>query len=573
LRSLITVAQSEIIQTNRRGTPGIYDISYSSNCDAGDGRGRDVKTAASNKDVIFWSGHGGPGGWGWVLDDFIGACGSNNLYIGGSADPFIIPINFGGKSPVVFTGSCLTGNYEVERGCSIAKAFLRHGAAVYVGATEVSPISIDPVCWDRFFRIWPYSRGYPFSVGEGIRIIKDWALKYQGNWGQYWSLEYNLYGDPKFTLPYFSSKCISDDDSIITTNYYAEVPPSTLEIEVPDYEVNTIGRFDYVEIPGGDILLEEDGRPRVPYYITSVDFPSDYRIQDVSLKERSGLMTASDLELPVVSQTADILVPMEMEEGWYPEIDYTWRVLENDNGTTTLVVSIYPFYYNSDTFQIKFYKNYKFDIEYIQSDISISALYTDKECYNPGDEVIIHMWLNNPGEMRDIVTSLAVKKYGPIDYVDGLSLRTLKNVNGVSSSTVIWETIGVEKGSYYLEAVISDNYGNILDRKILDLCLSFGDVTVELVTGGFGVSADVRNNGTENETDIHWSTSVDGKIVIFDGYKEGIIPVLLADESSKVKSGFIFGFGDAMITVYAGGSLKELSCFLIGPFVISLKEF
>jgi hypothetical protein len=182
------------------------------------------------------------------------------------------------------------------------------------------------------------------------------------------------------------------------------------------------------------------------------------------------------------------------------------------------------------------------------------------------------MWLNNSGETQDVVTSLAIKKYGLIDYVEGLSLRTLKNLNGICSSTAIWDSHGVEKGSYYLEAVISDDSGNILDRKILDLCLSFGDVNVELVTGGFGISADIRNNGNENDTNVHWSISFDGKFVILDGYKEGIIPVLLADESKRVKSGFIFGFGDSTITIYAGGTLKELNCFLIGPFVISLEE-
>ena len=46
-------------------------------------------------------------------------------------------------------------------------------------------------------------------------------------------------------------------------------PPSVLKVVVPDYQADTIGGLDSVDIPGGHILVV-DGKPRVPYYSVSL---------------------------------------------------------------------------------------------------------------------------------------------------------------------------------------------------------------------------------------------------------------------------------------------------------------
>jgi len=241
-------------------------------------------------------------------------------------------------------------------------------------------------------------------------------------------------------------------------------PPSSAEISIPDYTVTTKGGLDYVDIPGGEVLLTEEGRPRVPYYTTSIDYPESYKVQDVTLKERSGLETASGLNLPVVILSPSPELPIEMKKGWYPEEDYNWRVWENPDGSTTLVIMMYPFYYNPETTDVKFYRNYRFDIEYTFSDVTIRALSTDKDVYEPGDEVTLDMRLNNSGETQDVVVSIIIKQYGSDEIVDGLPLRSLKNVVGDASLTTEWDSNGAETGYYYAEAILTDTGGNMLDK-------------------------------------------------------------------------------------------------------------
>jgi hypothetical protein len=71
-----------------------------------------------------------------------------------------------------------------------------------------------------------------------------------------------------------------------------------LEINLPDYTVNTLDSVDCVEIPGGSMLMEK-GLPQVSTYITMVPYPAGYQIQNVELAAYSGLITAFGLNLPV----------------------------------------------------------------------------------------------------------------------------------------------------------------------------------------------------------------------------------------------------------------------------------
>jgi len=245
---------------------------------------------------------------------------------------------------------------------------------------------------------------------------------------------------------------------------YAAEPPSSLEISIPDYTVTTVGALDYVDIPSGEILLAEEGRPRVPYYATSINYPKGYQVQDVILEERSGLETEEGLRLSVVVLSSNLTSLPEMEKGWYPEEDYNWRVWENPNGSTTLIIKIYPFYYDPETTDVKFYKNYRFDIEYIISNVEITALSTDKDVYEPGDEVTLDMCLNNSGETQDIVVSSVIRQHGRGEIIEGLPIRSLKDFVGEGSYSAVWSIGDAETGYYYAEAILTDTSGNVLDK-------------------------------------------------------------------------------------------------------------
>jgi len=240
--------------------------------------------------------------------------------------------------------------------------------------------------------------------------------------------------------------------------------PASLEVIIPDYTVTTTGNVDYVEIPGGQILVEEEGRPTVPYYTKSVNYPEGYRIQNVILKEKSGLVMTTGLRLPVVVLNQYPESPVEMEAGWYPEEEYEWRLWENLDGSTTLMINLYPFYYDPETTNVRFYKNYSFDVEYVISDMKIAALYMGKDTYAPGEQVTIDITLNNRGEEQDVIVSTLIKQYGSDVTIAGLPLIPLQELAGNASLTVEWDSSGTQEGYYYAEVTLSDTTG-MLDKE------------------------------------------------------------------------------------------------------------
>jgi hypothetical protein len=131
--------------------------------------GRENETFKSNtsgKDIVYFSGHGSIGGW------------SPGLYTTRTGD---FPVDFGGTNPFVFASSCLTGDYS---GNDIATKFLDCDAAVYIGATQVSPISKNCAAGNWFFNHWDPSE----SIGDVLLALeraKYSTDKYYSKWWKF----------------------------------------------------------------------------------------------------------------------------------------------------------------------------------------------------------------------------------------------------------------------------------------------------------------------------------------------------------------------------------------------------
>jgi len=210
-----------------------------------------------------------------------------------------------------------------------------------------------------------------------------------------------------------------------------------------------------------------------------------YRVQDVSLTDRSGLVTDTGLHLPIAT-----MLPggtgikgnrdQTPSEGWFPELtkQYEWKVIENPDNTTTLIIAMYPFYYNGQSTDVKFYKNYSFTIDYTPSDVEITSLLTDKYSYPQGDPVQMNMGINNGGNPQDVIVSAIIKPYASDNMVDSLPLSTLKNLSNYGSFSDQWDSSGFEPGYYAVEVTIKDTGNNILDKKthMFRLGISSGEV-------------------------------------------------------------------------------------------------
>lgn len=247
-----------------------------------------------------------------------------------------------------------------------------------------------------------------------------------------------------------------------------ETPISTVVVNVPEYTVEKIGGLDYVDIPGGGTLLMV-GKPRVPFYSVSMEYPVGCRVQAVIMRERSGPTTVKDLNLSTVTWSPDAPsenIPLpEKAAGWYPEKDFSWQVLLDPDGSSTLVITVFPFYYSPETKEARFYRHYEFDVTYIFSTISILNVNTEKPVYDPEEEITINVLLNNSGEAKDVITSIMIKRYGLDEAVDGLPLRMLHNLAEQASFTMTWSSKGFPIGDYYVEIMLNDTSGNWLDRR------------------------------------------------------------------------------------------------------------
>ncbi len=126
-----------------------------------------------------------------------------------------------------------------------------------------------------------------------------------------------------------------------------------------------------------------------------------------------------------------------------------------------------------------------------------------------------------------------------------------------------------EPGNYEIKVQASDPNGGIsnwseplgvqIDLPIIEI----GDITSGIIT----VNAVIKNIGTAEATGIKAYIKLDGDF-IFLGKNTSYENINIAADSEKlVRSGFIFGVGQVLITINADGMDKTANAFIIGPFV------
>lgn len=450
-------------------------------------------SSIKGKDIIFLAGHGNWDHWDKI----------HNSDVLGQTNPF------GWTNPFVFASSCKTGEYF--SGYGLAESFLQRGAAVYLGATESggwTPYS------KKFFEMWDLDEPVSLAVKQMKASLGN-DLK-----DKLWSNIYHVYGDAKFGASNSLMK------SVIYFSSAKSEAPSSIDVNVPDYEIIRIDGEDHVEIPGGFEFFEI-GMPVVPSYKVFYSYPKGYQIQDVVLTQRSEPINLSGLNIPNASLTLPasyVQLLSHQSDGieWWPENDFEWAVYQSPENST-LAITIYPLFYNPKTSEAKFYKNYSFYVNHTTSNVQITHMSTDKHVYDPGEPVKIDLELNNIEDLgKDVVINAIITHESTGEVAGGINLHTLKELKGKASYSTMWNNTDLEPGNYDIIVELSDTRGVLLDKTIenIRLGISSGEITgfdvkPESFQIGDNVTIKMIFNNTGN-TDISGIASI--KICDSEGY-------------------------------------------------------
>jgi hypothetical protein len=149
--------------------------------------------------------------------------------------------------------------------------------------------------------------------------------------------------------------------------------------------------------------------------------------------------------------------------GWLPQADFTWDAVPNNDGSTSLNLTLFPFYYNPLTTDVRFHRNYTFAIRYSTPGISLTWFTTDKAIYDPGQQVQVEIGLTSE-EPMDVVVEATVHRAASDQVVDGLLLQTLTGLSGPASFATTWDSRDFAPGDYDLRVTLRDASGDLLDQ-------------------------------------------------------------------------------------------------------------
>lgn len=134
-----------------------------------------------------------------------------------------------------------------------------------------------------------------------------------------------------------------------------------------------------------------------------------------------------------------------------------------------------------------------------------------------------------------------------------------------------WRTSKLFSGLAEVFCTWEDNRGGDIDVYFGTASeISAPVIDVESVSGGFGISAVIKNTGTAEATDLEWSISCDGGVFI-GSEKSGTISSLAPGQSSTIKTGLVLGFGATDVTIKAGSLTKRYSGTVFLFFVLGLS--
>ena len=418
--------------------------------------------AATSPDVIFYSGHGSPSGW------------------SGLATWNIPSLNFGLSRPIGLSFACSTGDYKDSY--SIPEAWLRYNGSVFIGSTSSTYDYPDSNAIRKMASYWPLS-AQNRNIGQVLTYIKRDKWSGDSEWRMF-AYQYHIFGDPK----YGAITTLAQSSSTLPAMPVATQPVTMFQVTIPDFEVTvTDTGLDAVEIPGGE-TWGKAYEYRVPYWIESMNYAPGQRVQDVVLTAQAGLVITTGLHLPTTTpeircpDCAPLASTAAVTPTWFPALEkpYRWQITENPDGSSTLDVTIYPFYYYSPTTDVRFYQDWSFDIDVFTTTVNILDLQLMQATYRLTDTVAATLVVDNSGVEQPVIVQPVITSLSE-DVETALPLRALHAITGTSMlDLVITETLAA--GDYVLDVTLVDMAGHVLDTEVAEFAVGVAEGEVTALT-------------------------------------------------------------------------------------------
>jgi hypothetical protein len=169
----------------------------------------------------------------------------------------------------------------------------------------------------------------------------------------------------------------------------------------------------------------------------------------------------------------------------------------------------------------------------------------------------------------DIYTSDVTVSLGATDAQSGVNYTQYKLDDGAWTAYTGSFDVTMD-GSHTVRFYSVDNAGNQETEKTSVFTIEHALPVQITLKGGFGVSAEIKNIGTTELTDVAWSITVDGNLIFVGKDKSGTIPSIPAGESVTVKD-IVVGFGKADITAAVGVTETASTGTVLLFFVIGVS--
>lgn len=395
---------------------------------------------ANNADFLYYRNHGSVGGW----------------------DAFswwnVPSLSFGPKFPIIYSNACLTG--QVQSNDNLAEEFLANSAAVFIGATEVSPRDGNNRLGVKITRnhrdgnsIGLAFRGAKRSLAGDIHWYttcwQDQVVKKE-------ILMYNLYGDPfRGSLNAFPK---GEEDA-----KQNDTLQETTEVQIPMYLVERDSEgYDRVRIPDDEHSdhLDVVNEPLVPIYrLTSISEPG-MRVNNIEMTSRSMVTHANGLNLPTSwwSQKTQPGPSDLPSPGTFPTDDFHWTSIERPDGRQEVVLTLHPFLYNAETQDATYYQAYTFHVDFVTTTVTIEDVAVKHPAVPIGTDQFMDVSLvNTATDPQSVNLSLEITDVGSSEVVNSqtqLIADFPKTVTMVRTFT--WNPTGAPPTHYQLTVRAND---------------------------------------------------------------------------------------------------------------------